>query len=243
MIPKVIHYCWFGGRPLPGKARRCIASWEKYFPGYEIRRWDESTFDVQAVPYTSEAYRHKKYAFVSDYARFQILYRYGGIYFDTDVRVIRPMDDILARGAFMGIEKSACSLGVNPGLGMASEAGTEVYGAILDYYRGLHFIDENGSQQLTTVVAHTSEVLSRFGFVPQDRIQHLGGITLYPNDWFNPLDDATGRITVTENTRSIHLYAKTWVENYGPVKQRVSRLLHRIFGVERTIRWRKRIRI
>ena len=119
MIPKIIHYCWFGRNPLPELAQKCIASWRKYLPDYEIKEWNEDNFDVNMIPYTAEAYKAKKYAFVSDYARFWILYKYGGLYFDTDVEVIKPMDDIIARGPFMGCEneagKGATKLGVNPG--------------------------------------------------------------------------------------------------------------------------------
>lgn len=104
MIPKIIHYCWFGRNPLPPLAQECIASWRKYLPDYEIKEWNEDNFDVNAIPYTAEAYRQKKYAFVSDYARFWIMYHYGGLYFDTDVEVIRPLDDIIAAGNFMGFE-------------------------------------------------------------------------------------------------------------------------------------------
>ena len=104
MIPKIIHYCWFGRNPLPKSAMRCIESWRKYFPDYEIKEWNEDNFDVNMLPFTQEAYKMRKFAFVSDVARFWILYRYGGLYFDTDVEVIRPMDDIVAQRAFMGIE-------------------------------------------------------------------------------------------------------------------------------------------
>ena len=103
-IPKIIHYCWFGGNPLPDMAKKCIASWRKFLPDYEIKEWNEQNFDVNMSLYTTEAYRLKKYAYVSDYARFWILYHFGGIYFDTDVEVIRPLDDIVARGTFMGFE-------------------------------------------------------------------------------------------------------------------------------------------
>ncbi len=92
-IPKIIHYCWFGGKPLPKMANKCIASLKKYLPDYEIKQWDESNFDVNIIPYTQQAYEAKKYAFVSDYARFWILYNYGGLYFDTDVKVIKSMED------------------------------------------------------------------------------------------------------------------------------------------------------
>ena len=121
MIPKVIHYCWFGKNPLPASAQKCIASWRKYLPDYEIKEWNEDNFEVNAVPYTQQSYEVRKYAFVSDYARFWILYHFGGLYFDTDVEVIKPLDDIIKRGAFMGIEQGAFMDGkpmVAPGLGM-----------------------------------------------------------------------------------------------------------------------------
>lgn len=123
MIPKKIHYCWFGGQPLPASAKTCIDSWKKYFPDYEIIEWNESNFDLNCCDYVVEAYSAKKYAFVSDYARFEILYKEGGIYFDTDVEVIQPFDDILLHGGFMGIEKIDADSGicVAPGLGLAVE--------------------------------------------------------------------------------------------------------------------------
>src|SRR5215510_15199585 len=114
MIPKIIHYCWFGGNPLSELALKCIASWKKYFPNYEIKEWNESNYDVHKIPYTSEAYNAKKYAFVSDYARFDILYQYGGIYFDVDVEVIKQFGDILNDTGFMGMETLS---GCNAGLG------------------------------------------------------------------------------------------------------------------------------
>ena len=135
MIPKIIHYCWFGRNPLPDLAQRCIASWRKFLPDYEIREWNEDNFDVNSIPYTAEAYRQKKYAFVSDYARFWIMYHYGGLYFDTDVEIICPMDDIIERGCFMGFEVDPdgkntpgmyaprYTFAVNPGLGGVSGIG------------------------------------------------------------------------------------------------------------------------
>ena len=122
MTPQIIHYCWFGRNPLPDLALKCIASWRKYLPDYEIKEWNEDNFDVNIIPYTAEAYKAKKYAFVSDYARFYILYKYGGLYFDTDVEVIRPISDILNNGAFMGCECDGMSksspITVAPGLGL-----------------------------------------------------------------------------------------------------------------------------
>ena len=166
MIPKIIHYCWFGRNPLPVLAQKCIASWKKYLPDYEIKEWNEDNFDVNIIPYTAEAYAQKKYAFVSDYARFWILYRYGGIYFDTDVEVIRPIDDIIARGNFMGFEtdpnpkKGNASEGsVAPGLGLGVTPGLGLMKKMLDYYDGKHFVLEANASEQITVVDICTEVL------------------------------------------------------------------------------------
>lgn len=238
-IPRTIHYCWFGGRPLPPSALRCIDSWKRNFPGYEIRRWDESNFDIDAVRYTREAAAAGKWAFVSDYARFLILYRHGGIYFDTDVEVIRPMDHILAAGAFMGFEKSHSGIGVASGLGIAAPAGHPFYKKILDHYSSISYLGSDGKPLPGTVVAHVTRLFLEAGLIPEDRLQCVEGITVYPNEYFNPLDDATGRLRITPRTCSIHHYDKTWCDNYGPTRTRIMRLIHRIFGVTTFSRLRK----
>ena len=150
MIPKIIHYCWFGRNELPKSALRCIDSWRKHFPDYEIKEWNEDNFDVDMMPFTREAYSRKKYAFVSDVARFWILYHHGGLYFDTDVEVIHPMDDIVEHGAFMGIEVE-CGNGnifplINPGLGLGAEPGMEFYRRVLEHYSSCHFLDADGDK-------------------------------------------------------------------------------------------------
>lgn len=238
-IPRTIHYCWFGGRPLPTSALRCIDSWKRNFPGYEIRRWDESNFNIDAIPYTREAAAAAKWAFVSDYARFLILYRHGGIYFDTDVEVIRPMDHILAAGAFMGFEKSHSGIGVASGLGIAAPAGHPFYKKILDHYSSIPYLGADGKPLPGTVVAHVTHLFLEAGLVPEDRLQCVEGITVYPNEYFNPLDDATGRLRITPRTCSIHHYDKTWCDNYGPTRTRIMRLLHRTFGVTTFSRLRR----
>lgn len=216
MIPRIIHYCWFGRSPLPKSAQKCIESWKKYFPDYEIREWNEDNFDVNMVPYTAEAYQCKKYAFVSDYARFWILYNYGGIYFDTDVEVIKPMDDIVSKGAFMGVEspvsKANKVLTVAPGLGIGAEKGMELYQQLLSYYDKLHFMDKNGNMIQTTVVEYTTNVLIDKGLKPVNETQLVSGVSIYPAEYFNPTNLSTRRIHVTHNTRSIHHYAGTWRE-------------------------------
>lgn len=219
MIPKVIHYCWFGGNPLPNSAQKCIASWRKYLPDYEIKEWNESNFDVNIIPYTAEAYKAKKYAFVSDYARFWILYKYGGLYFDTDVEVIKNMDDIIAKGPFMGCENEAKAgatltrLGVAPGLGLGVNPGLGLYGEILNWYNTHHFITWTGVIE-KNVVDITTEILNKNGIeILDDGVLKSSGILIYPKEYFCPKDYVTGEMNITDKTKSIHHYSATWVGN------------------------------
>jgi len=208
MIPKIIHYCWFGGNPLPELAIKCIASWKKYFPDYEIKEWNETNYDVHKIIYTSEAYYARKYAFVSDYARFDILYQYGGIYFDTDVEVIKPFDDILKNGGFMGFELTEK---VNAGLGMGFNAGLEILCQILEFYASLKFINSDGSYNTKTVVEFVTDILKKIGLKDENKMQHFDGFIIYPVDFFCPMSFITGKIDITENTHSIHHFEGSWI--------------------------------
>lgn len=213
MIPKIIHYCWFGGNPLPELAKKCISSWKKFLPDYEIKLWDEKNFDVNSIPYTAEAYQAKKYAFVSDYARFWILYNYGGLYFDTDVEVIKPLDDIVAKGAFMGCEQDCennHSLAVAPGLGLGVKPGLGLYKEILESYEKTHFFNPDGSYNQTTVVRYTTDILLKHGLKQTKEIQQCDEVWIYPREYFCPKDFETGVITLTENTYTIHHFDASW---------------------------------
>jgi mannosyltransferase OCH1-like enzyme len=211
MIPKVIHYCWFGRNPLPASALRCIESWKRYLPGYEIVEWNEDNFDVREIPYVAQAYDAGKYAFVSDYARFWVLHNYGGLYFDTDVEVVAPMDDILESGPYMGMEKTLSGdIAVNPGLGFAAEPGMELLGELLLMYSGLQFRNADGSLNQTTIVKHTTDMLLKYGYTHEDKKQKCAGFQIYPVEYFCPLDYRTGRLAKTAYTRTIHHYASTW---------------------------------
>ena len=216
MIPKTIHYCWFGGNPLPKSALKCIASWRKFLPDYEIKEWNEDNFDVNIIPYTKQAYEAKKYAFVSDYARFWILYNYGGLYFDTDVEVIKPFDNIINRGAFMGIEKGAAFEGkpmVAPGLGLGVEANHPFYRKMLDYYERTLFLNGDGTLNTHTIVEYTTCQLYAGGMQPTSQLQCVDGIWIYPADVFCPMDSTTGIVKITENTVSIHRYDCSWMDH------------------------------
>lgn len=206
MIPRIIHYCWFGGKELPEQAIMCIESWRKYCPGYIIKEWNESNFDLNACDYVREAYQEKKWAFVSDYARFKLLYEYGGVYFDTDVELIASIDDIIDNGPFFGMEGKR----VAAGLGMASDPGHRVYKEILDLYEGIHYEVEKAAANSNNVVTFTTDILRKKGFVGGDKIECVDGIWIYPPEYFNPMEFKTGCITLTKNTRSIHHYAASW---------------------------------
>ncbi len=242
MIPKIIHYCWFGGNPLPELAQRCIASWRKFLPDYEIWQWVENTlhenetlryenennlfdkvmgFDVEMIPYTAEAYRQKKYAFVSDYARFWILYKYGGIYFDTDVEVIRPMNEIVANGNFMGFELDPdgendpqkyaprYAYAVNPGVGLGMEKEHLFMKRMLDKYAQLEY-ETPVFPWGKTIVAYTTEELCELGLKNIQGIQNIQGINVYPSEFFSPINIITNKLHVTEKTVSIHRFTGTW---------------------------------
>lgn len=224
MIPKTIHYCWFGGKSLPRSARKCIESWRRMLPDYEIREWNESNFDVDAIPYTLHAYRLGKFAFVSDYARYRILFSHGGLYFDTDVEIIRPIDDIVEAGPFLGVEKNRGSVSVNPGLGMGAEAQMPFYREILEKFE--EWVPECPPEPL--LIRATTELLRSKGWKATDEMQSVEGLNIYPNEYFNPKDDYTGKIHLTPRTRSIHHYAKTWVEGYGPLRNRLTQFYHRL---------------
>ena len=239
MIPKIIHYCWFGHKPLPSMARHCIESWKKFLPDYEIKEWNEDNFDVNIIPYTKEAYAAKKYAFVSDYARFWILYNYGGLYFDTDVEVIHNMNHIIQKGPFMGFEQPneeikkrnkqeygvapGLGLGVNPGLGLGVNPGLGLYKEILDYYSTLHFLDEDGNPNPVTIVKHTTDILKSKGLIANNKIQQVEGVWIYPWDVFCPQSFYTKKMHITNNTVSIHLYSDSWNTPYKKFKSFIIR--------------------
>lgn len=219
-IPKIIHYCWFGRNPLPEMAQKCIASWRKYLPDYEIKEWNEDNFDVKAIAYTREAYRLRKFAFVSDFARFWILNKYGGLYFDTDVEIIKPIDDIIERGAFAGFERNSMFSGyeglnasklINPGLGLGSPSNTMGLKEMVDFYSNMHFLTWTGGWTGTVVEFFTKSLMDGHEIFQKGGGMLAKGFYIYPEDYFCPKDYYSGELLITANTRTIHHYAASWV--------------------------------
>jgi mannosyltransferase OCH1-like enzyme len=223
MIPKKIHYCWFGRNPLPKSAKKCIASWKKYMPDYEIIEWNEDNFDINMNAYTKMCYEQKKYAFLSDYIRLLVIEEHGGIYFDTDVEAVRSFDDLLENGVFLGFETDQY---VNTGEGFGAEAYHPVVQQMIKEYEIL-LDGEHG----TVGCPHlNTNALLKFGLKQNGRKQMIGKAMIYPADYFNPLNSATGKLERTENTYSIHWYSMSWMSSEQKVRSKITRVFHRIFG-------------
>lgn len=222
MIPKIIHYCWFGRGEMPDLVQKCIASWHQYMPDWEYKLWNEDNFDVNMLPYTKEAYDVKKFAFVSDYVRLWALYHEGGVYLDTDVVVFKPFDDILKWNAFAGFEGSkrmplgTCVLASTP-LG-------EWVKEQLDYYQDRSFKNPDGSFDLTSNVQYITERMSANGFVQNGIEQDYKDLHVFPLDYFSPRR-TTGEYYRTENTYCDHLGIGSWVDRTGGWKSKVGRIV------------------
>ena len=224
MIPKTIHYCWFGGKPLPSIAKKCIKSWRKYMPDFEIKEWNESNYDVRKVSYMQEAYEGKKFAFVSDYARFDIINEYGGIYLDIDVEIIKPLDELLeGNESFSGFENEKGQ--VNAGLILASQANNLILRETLEMYDQATFLDAERRADLTTVVVRFTNILERHGLLPQNEIQRLDHMTIYPVEYFNPMETDNFQVRITENTYTIHHFNASWTTPSNRFRIKVKKLL------------------
>ncbi len=211
MIPKIIHYCWFGGGPKSENMLKCIASWKEFCPDYEIREWTEKECDINCLPYVKEAYEAKAWGFVPDYLRLWIIYNHGGIYLDTDVQIIRSLDPLLENESFMGFERGAKNF-VAAGLGFGAEKGSKVIKFLMEQYHDMHFLNEDGTYNRTPAPIYTTERLDSMGLdrTTGDKVQHLDGMTIYPAEYFCPKDFSTFEIYATENTYSIHHFDASW---------------------------------
>lgn len=207
-IPKKIHYIWLGRGEKPELAKKCIESWKKNLPDYEIIEWNEDNFDINQNQYLKEAYENKKYAFASDYIRVYVLYNQGGIYMDTDVEVLKPLDEFLDLPAFSGFESNN---NIPTGL-MAASKGNKWMKLLLDDYDDLKFVKEDGSLDLTTNVVRITEVTEKnYKFIRQSSYQDLKDVVFFPSDYFCPKNCVTGVIELTENTYTIHHFNGSWL--------------------------------
>ena len=207
MIPRIIHYCWFGRGPMPELALKCIESWHRFMPDYEYKLWNEDNFNITSVPYVKEAYESRKYAFVTDYVRLYALYTEGGVYMDTDVEVLKPYDDLLSLPGFTGYEGSKY---LPPVTGtMASEAGNEWVKEQLDSYTDAHFIMPDGSLDMTTNTTRISNIMKRGGFVSKGEKQVYKDMHIFPVEYFCPRQ-TSGEELFTENTYCDHHFMGSW---------------------------------
>ena len=203
MIPKKIHYCWFGGKEMPNKDKKCIESWRKYCPDYEIIEWNESNYSLDKCKYMKDAYKEKKWGFVPDFARFDIIYNEGGIYMDTDVELISSLDDLLSNSGYLGFEGGKW---VNGGMGFGAEAGNKVIKELRDMYHNFSFYNEDGTLNMIPSPYYITEMLEKKGLKRDDSLQIIEDVKIYPTEYFSPKNYDTGKITITSKTLSVHHY-------------------------------------
>ncbi len=224
MIPKKLHYCWFGGNPLPDSAKKCIESWKRFCSDYEIIEWNESNFDIDCCDYVREAYQAKKWAFVSDVARLSALVNQGGIYMDTDVEVIRPLDNLLQSEAFVCFEKEnaiATCL-------MACQPDHPFFRDVLKMYDSLHFFREDGTNDQTTNVARITNYCVQQGLKLDGSQQTIAGMTIFPSDFFSPINFDTGKMCQSSNTYSIHWFDASWFNPAMQYQKKLNWKLNRV---------------
>lgn len=228
MIPKTIHYCWFGGNPKPKLAEKCLKSWQKFCPDYKIIEWNESNYSITEAPlYVRQAYEAKKWAFVTDYVRLDVVYHHGGIYLDTDVELLKPIDDLLDNKAYFGFEGGTF---INTGLGFGAEKNCDILAEIMEQYKDVPYINSEGVCDNTPCPQRNTEVFIKHGLERNDSRQLLDGVLILPTEFLSPKDWKTGNISITLNTYSIHHFSASW---YSPEmkkalkdKQRKEKLSH-----------------
>lgn len=228
-IPKIIHYCWFGGKPLSKLAMKCKASWEKYFPDYEIKEWNEQNYNVNAIPYTKYCYEHKLWAYLSDYVRLDVVEREGGLYFDTDVEVLKKPTGLLeTHRAYFGWETSEY---INTGLGFAAEVHHPAVKAMLKMYDGLVVDGKYQYEKMLGCPQLNTKALVSYGLKKDGSQQKVCDAIILPVDFLCPFKDATGELNKTGNTISIHWFSKSPHGEKALWKMKFTRPLHRLLNM------------
>lgn len=238
MITKVIHYCWFGGKEKTKLVKKCISSWKKYCPDYEIKEWNESNYNVRKNKFISDAYDNKKWAFVSDYARLDIIYNNGGIYLDTDVELIKSLDELLNYDLFIGFEPSYeidgnNSLGFGAtGLGFGAIAHNKIIKDNLDAYKNIRFPKKTNALSEISCPKFTSKILVNYGFKMKDELQVINKCVLLSSEYLCPLNYDTKKLTITNKTISIHWYGASWISSKDKLLVRIKIYIKKIIGNE-----------
>ncbi len=222
MIPKIIHFCWFGGNPLPYEVKKCIASWRKFAPDYKIVKWDESNFNIDCHPFVKSAYQAKAWAFVTDYVRLKVVLKYGGVYLDTDVELLKNIDFLLHNKAYVGVQQDKNL--INTGLGFGSEKGNIVIKKMLEKYDDVTFCSEKKSELACPKL--NTQVIEQFGYKYSNKICKLEDITVYPSEFFDPLAPGnSSENLLSPNTTSIHHYAASWYSPKAQWKRKIIRFI------------------
>ena len=209
MIPKIIHYCWFGGKSIPNEVRQYIDSWKEKCPDYKIVQWDENNFDINnTISYVKEAYKCKKWAFVTDYVRLWVVYNHGGIYLDTDVELIKSMDALIQYDAFFGFERDKY---INTGLGFGAVRGCDLLKQMMDIYEKMHFASSSGEMNIITCPTINTKILMGVGMKQNGKTQIVNNCIFLGSEYLSPLDYVSGKLKVTDNTVSIHHYKASWM--------------------------------
>lgn len=209
MIPKIVHYIWFGNAPYSNKIKKCIDSWHKYLPEYQFMLWNEETFDISnSCDFVQQAFENKKWAFVSDYVRIWALYKYGGLYLDTDVEICKPFDNFLEHRMVLGTDENGHLTAL-----MASEPNSYIWRKLLDNYHSIQFVNIDGSFNMKVNNSYIETELANHGYVIENKKQNLDNdIIIYPDDWFHAADHMSGILHITENTHAIHWHTLTWCD-------------------------------
>lgn len=217
MIPKIIHYCWFGKNKYPDIVQKCISSWKKFCPDYEIKLWDENNYDVNKHIYLREAYASKKWAFVSDLARLDIIYNEGGFYLDTDVELLKSLDGLTSLQGFVACDE----YGINTGVGFGAQKHHPTIKKMLDLYKDKKFLTSFG-QDLTPCTKLNTEIFLQYGYTPTCKKQlEIEGITIFPPEYFSPIKGKMSKLEITPNTYAIHWSSLSWETGLTRIKAKI----------------------
>lgn len=238
MIPKKIHYCWFGGKPLPSAVKQCIATWEKYCPDFEITQWNESNFDINCHPFVRRAYEVKAWAFVSDYARLKVVYDNGGIYFDTDVELLKSVESLIYNECYIGVQQYGHQC--TTGLGFGASKFNPIVLEMMKQYDGLVYQEENKAKLACPYL--NAKVFTDLGYTYSTEVQKVPGATIFPPRFFDPLAPGDNlENLLCDETISIHHYSASWTSKTTRAKRSIIRLIgqERVMKIKRFLKYGK----